>query len=829
MKISRKWLAEFVDGDIPAAPELAALLTARGLEVEETRPFAPVAGPVLAAKILQVRPVPNAHARLRLCKADFGAAKPAEVVCGAPNVRAGIVSALARPGAKIGQNKIAAREIRGLRSNGILCSAAELGLAHEADKIMELPENEFPPGQNLADPLLMNDDILEVGITPNRGDCLSHLGVAREVAAALKRKIKPVAARHAAALRETFPVSIDASARAACPYYGCVLLRDVDAAAPASWRIRSLVERCGMRSISAPVDVTNYLAVGIGQPLHAFDLEKLSGGIRVRFARRGEKINLLAGPVAQCEKNDLVIADRKTGAALGGVMGGVESSVSDATRHILLEAAHFAPSAVRGRTRRFGVSSEAAFRFERGVDFKMPPVALARASELILAACGGKAGPLTHAGKPPPPRRRVSLPVSRARDLSGVADLRATESASLLNKLGIPTTAKAKKNGDATLTVSPPSWRFDLEIAEDIVEEILRARGYDKLPEEIPSAGRAFPPAPPAPFSERRARAFWAARGWREILTYAFVPPAWEAELRDSRAPIELANPIASELSAMRSGLWGGLLDRARFNARRGAERMRLFESGRCFFPAPARKADDKTGGKGAKGANGRPSREWKGLPAQELRLGGLAMGDARPGQWASAPRKTDFYDVKGELEAFLAGLNPEFSPLADCAALHPGRAARILLDGAEIGRLGELHPESAARWEFREPPFLFELNLSALGRISEFPAARPFSRLPRIRRDLAIVVPAGTPAGRALKTARRFADSGALEAAELFDLHTGGAIPAGRKGLGLRLTLRGESENLTDDEIAATVGEVALALRAELGAELRDGSGGSL
>ena len=827
MKISRRWLAEFVDGDLPAAPDLAALLTARGLEVEETQPFAPANG-IVAAKILRVRPLPES--KLQLCQADFGAARPARVVCGAPNVRAGIVAAFARPGAVVAGKKIAARDIRGVRSSGVLCSAAEIGLAAEVDKIMEFPESEFRPGQDLAGALLMNDDILEVAVTPNRGDCLSHLGVAREVAAALNCKVKIPTARHAADLRESFPVAIDAAARAACPYYGCVVLRDVNAAAPASWRVRSLIGRCGMRPVSAAVDVTNYLSAGIGQPLHAFDLEKLSGGIRVRFARRGEKINLLAGAVAECEKTDLVIADHKGGAALGGVMGGADSAVSDSTRRILLEAAHFAPSVVRGRTRRFGISSEAAFRFERGVDFKLPPTALARGAELILAACGGKAGPVVHAGKPPPPRGRVSVSVSRVRDLSGVTDLRARESASLLNRLEIPTVVKAKKNGDAGLVVSPPSWRFDLEIAEDIVEEILRARGYDRLPEEIPSGGRAFPSSPPSPFSERRAREFWSARGWREIITYAFVPPAWESELRGSDAPIELANPISAELSAMRSGLWGGLLDRAQFNLRRGAERLRLFESGRCFFPnqKPSQKPSARAR-KGSDGSDGSEGwREWAGLPEQELRLGGLAAGDARPDQWGSAPRGTDFFDVKGALEEFLSGLNPEFSPLENSPALHPGRAARIALDGAEIGVVGELHPESAARWEFRTAPFLFELNLSALGRISGFPEARPFSRLPRIRRDLAIVVAAETPAGRALRTARRFADSGALEAADLFDLHTGGTIPAGRKGLGLRLTLRGESENLTDDEIAEAVGRVAGALREELGAELRDG-GGSL
>ena len=505
--------------------------------------------------------------------------------------------------------------------------------------------------------------------------------------------------------------------------------------------------------------------------------------------------------IAECQTTDLLIADRKSGAALGGVMGGADSAVSDSTRHILLEAAHFSPSVVRGRTRRFGISSEAAFRFERGVDFKMPPVALARASDMIRAACGGTAGPVCHAGKTPPARKKISVRISRVRDLTGARDLRAVESASLLKKLGIPTEVGGKK-GDENLTVAPPSWRFDLEIAEDVVEEILRARGYDKLPEEIPQAGRAFPVAPPAPFSERRAREFWAARGWREIVTYAFVPPAWGAELQANVNPIELANPISAELSAMRSELWGGLLDRAKFNLRRGAERLRLFESGRCFFPA----------------------KNGKGLPLQELRLSGLALGPARPVQWAADGHAADFYDVKGDLEEFLDGAAAEFSPLTDCPALHPGRAARIEWGGKEIGKMGELHPEVASRWEFRAPPILFELDLSALGATRGFPQTQPFSRLPQIRRDLAIVVDANVPAGRALESARRFADGGELESAELFDLHVGGVIPPGRKGLGLRLTLRGKSENLTDEEIADAVGRVSEALRREVGAELRDG-----
>ena len=814
MKISRKWLAEFVDGALPAAPELAALLTARGLEVEETHSCAPASGAVLAAQIVHAEKIPNS--KQRLCKINFGASKPAQVVCGAPNAKVGVVSAFAKPGAKLAGNKIAARDIRGVRSNGILCSAAELGLAAESDMIMEFRQNEFEPGESLIAPLLMNDDILEVAVTPNRGDCLSHLGIAREVAAALGFKVRAPNLKHSADLRETFAVKIDQNARAACPYYGCVILREVNAAAPAAWRVRARIERCGMRAVNAPVDATNYFALAIGQPLHAFDLDKLSGEIRVRFAKRGEKIKLLVDDIiAQCEKTDLLIADRKSGAALGGVMGGAESAVSESTRNILLEAAHFAPSVVRGRTRKFGVASEAAFRFERGVDFKLPPLALAGASAMIRAACGGKAGPVSSAGKAPPSRKKISVLISRVRDLSGARDLTAKESAALLQNLGVPAIAKAQKSGgkvrDEMLTISPPSWRFDMEIAEDVVEEILRARGYDKMPEEIPSQGRAFPSMPPSPFSERRARAFWAARGWREIVTYAFVPRAWEEELRDSRAPIELANPISAELSAMRSGLWGGLLDRAQFNLRRGAERLRLFESGRCFFP-------------NAKNAG------VKKLPEQELRLGGLALGDALPQQWGAESRKTDFYDVKGALEEFLATaeLAAEFVPLEDCAALHPGRAARILRGGKEVGRLGELHPAISSRWEFRDSPILFELNLSELGRVCAFPHARPFSRLPRVRRDLAITVAEEIPAGRALAVARRFGGADFLESAELFDLHVGGGIAAGRKGLGLRLTLRGESENLTDDEIAESVGRVAGALRAELNAELRDGRDGA-
>ena len=813
MKISRKWLAEFVRGELPAAPELAALLTARGLEVEAVQPRARVEGNIIAAKIVDAEKI--AGSKLSLCKADFGEGKAAQVVCGAANARAGMLAALARPGAKIGGNKIASREIRGVRSAGMLCSAAELDLAAEGGAIMELSPAEFQPGQSLRESLLMNDDVLEVAVTPNRGDCLSHLGVAREVAAALNLKVRTLGGKHTADIRDSFPVSIDANARAACPYYGCVLMRDVDAAAPSFWRVRALVERCGMRAVGAAVDATNYFALAIGQPLHAFDLEKLSGGIRVRFAKRGEKIKLLVDDiVAECRATDLLIADRRSGAALGGVMGGADSAVSDSTRHILLEAAHFAPSVVRGRTRHFGISSEAAFRFERGVDFKAPPVALARAAEMIRASCGGKSGPVVHAGKTPPARRKISVFISRIRDISGVRDLRAKESASLLNKLGVAAEARAKLRGkvsDEALVVSPPSWRFDLEIAEDVVEEVLRARGYDKLPEEIPAEGRAFPALPPARFSERRAREFWAGRGWREVVTYAFVPRVWEEELREARAPIELENPISSELRAMRSGLWGGLLDRAQFNLRRGAERLRLFEIGMCFFSDGNESGDSGVSGGGK-------------LPRQERRLSGLATGDALPRQWGAAARKTDFYDVKGAAEEFLAGLGAEFSPLEDSPALHPGRAARIVWEGAEVGRLGELHPEVASRWEFREAPLLFELDLSALGRVCAFPEAREFSRLPRARRDLAIVVGAEVPAGRALAVARRFGGGGGLESAELFDLHSGGAIPAGRKGLGLRLTLRGESENLTDDEIAESVGRVAGALREELGAELRDG-----
>ena len=869
MKISRKWLAEFVDGELPAASALAAVLTARGLEVETTSPFAPVRGPVVAARVSAVAPHPDPGAKkLRLCALDFGAKKTAAVVCGAPNVRAGITVALARPGAVLGENKIAARPVRGTVSEGVVCSAAELGVAAESDRAMELAR--IPPGQSLADPLLMNDDILEVAITPNRGDCLSHLGIAREVAAALNLKLKnparPASAKSVPDIRETFPVAIDANARAACPYYGCVLIRGVDAAAPSPWRVRTLLERCGMRAVSAAVDATNYIAAAVGQPLHAFDASKLSGGIRVRFAKRNEKIKLLDDTVATCETTDLVIADHQTGAALAGVMGGANSAVSDSTRDILLEGAHFVPAVVRGRARRIGVASEAAFRFERGVDFAMPPVALALGAKMIRDACGGKAGPLAAAGKTPSARKPVSVSLSRVRDISGARDLSAKESASALNKLQLPTVVKVKKvnnakgnrrdESDSLLTCRPPSWRFDLEIAEDLVEEILRARGYDKLPEEIPAGGRAFPLRAPSPYSERGARAFWAARGYREIVTYAFVPPSWESELRGERSPIALANPISEELSAMRGGLLGGLLDRARFNLRRGAERLRLFESGRCFFPrmSPAESGNGKANGDG---------REWSGLPLQELRLGGLALGGS-PTRWDGDSRAADFYDLKGDVEEFLSGLAIAFAPLTDHPALHPGRAAAIVwkndVDGTEdvpktnnprsrigkgggvgVGVVGELHPEIASRWEFRTPPLLFELDLSQLSSATGFPAARTFSRLPPARRDLAAIVAAEVPAGAALAVARRFVHSefsggggggsknsgtgsGLVTDAELFDLHIGDPIPAGRKSLGLRLTLQGESQNLTEREIADAVDEVAAALRKELGAELRGG-----
>ena len=787
MKFSRRWLLDFLPPErLPDDESLSALLTARGIEIESLESLS--SRGLVAGKVCSVRAHSNAD-KLRVCEVDTGA--KTNIVCGAPNVAEGQHVVVAPPGAVVGGGVMKSREIRGELSAGMICSAAEIGAGGDGEGIMVLPE--IKPGTSLDDKLYLPDTVFDAGITPNRGDCLSHLGIAREVSAAAGACLSLPEAPHTAEIDDVFPVMIEDAAMSACPYYACVVIRGVHADRPAPWPVRSLLSRCGLRPISAVVDITNYVMLSLGQPLHAFDLDKLHEGICVRMAKSDEEIELLNGETIKCLEDTVIIADHKKGAAVGGVMGGMESSVSAKTTNILLEGAFFSPTSIRGKTTRHGIPSDAAFRFERGVDAMLPPRALSLAAKMIVDTCGGKAGAINAAGKPPAVGAPVNTSGEYVRALIGAEDLTADNTAEMLSAMGI----KTETDGD-NICAHPPSWRFDLERPADLAEEAVRAWGYDKLPETTPPGGVNIAPMPPRPFSPGRARQRLSAMGFAEVITYAFVPPQWESALNTERGePVGLQNPINKDMSVMRTTLLGGLIDRALFNLNHRVEDLRLFEIGRCFF------------------AGGEESPDWQ--KYQPLHAAGIVVGGASPVQWGTPSRDADFFDVKGCLEEFL---RPADGVLFDgqsprAAFLHPQQSANIMVGGELTGVAGVLHPRISAEFGFRRPPLVFELFLGKLADMRRLPQAAAVSRFPQVRRDLSVI--ANERAETVLSRVRGAFDG---EAA-LFDVYEGGNIPPGKKCYGIRLTMQGRDKNLTDDDIRKMLSEVVKAL-ADAGMTLR-------
>ena len=797
MKISRKWLERISNKAMPPAADLAAILTGRGLEVESVVPFADADG-IVIGKVQTAKAHPNAD-KLKVCEVDIGGGANQTIVCGAPNVAGGMTVAVAAPGARIGKTRITARKIRDVESAGMICSAMELGIGEDTAGILQL-EDTLAAGANAADILSLNDAILDVAITPNRGDCLSHLGIAREVCAHLQLAMpSPPSPQHNADINDVFAVRIDAAD--ACPFYGCVILRDVDCARQSPVWLRTLLERCDMRPINAVVDITNYLALVWGQPAHAFDLDKLNGGICVRFAKAGEKIQLLDNIARTLAADDLLIADHQQPAALGGIMGGAESGVSATTCNVLIEAASFAPEAVRGKTRRYQLSSEAAFRFERGVDMTMPPLALAESARLIKTLCGGKAGKINGAGSEVQARAPIMVCGDEMRSLLGMTDITNAAAAKMLTAMGIQT--ETDDNGN--LSAIPPSWRFDLHIAADIAEEVARSWGYARIKETAPLSHWHLPP--PVRFSLSQMRRFFAVRGFCEIVSYAFVPREWEKRF-SHQAAVVLQNPISEEMAVMRTQLFAGLMAAARFNAGHRQERGALFEIGRCFY----KNETGKSGGD-------------DNLPQQPQQLGGLIWGAAKPLQWHNN-RPGDIYDLKGVLEDFLPAMATRALPEEQTPPVfHPARAAAIMLGESVIGIIGECHPRLASDWDFRTPPFMFELSIDKL-----IQNAPPFAKVhsvalfPLVWRDVAMLAPEDAAIGGLLARARA-AIKPPITGVDLFDCYSGDNIPSGKKSFALRITLQGTDANLTDKDINKAVARICAALR-ESGAEPRDGQG---
>ncbi len=791
MQFSESWLRSLCNPAL-SNEELCHLLTMAGLEVEENEPVAPEFAGVVVAHVLSVEKHPDAD-KLKLCSVDVGEAVPLQIVCGAPNVAAGMKVPCARVGAKLPGIEIKKAKVRGVDSQGMLCSARELGLSEDHAGLLPLAADAVV-GEDIRKHLDLDDRKITIKLTPNRADCLSLLGVARELSAltgvALSvPEILPVAAM----IDDKRVIQLDAPA--SCSRYCGRIIRGVNANVPTPEWMKRRIERSGIRSISFLVDVTNYVMLEIGQPLHAFDDAELAGAIHVRLPTPGEKLQLLNEQTVTPTADTALIADDEKPLAMAGVMGGEHSGISDATRDLFLESAFFPPVAIAGKARALGFSSDASHRYERGVDFELQRRAIERATQLILDNCGGQPGPIVEAVAPDhlPQRRPVTLRTARATRVLGIA-LPDERIEVMLKSLGLQVERVAEG-----FRVTPPSFRFDIEIEEDLIEEIARIHGYDNIPSLPPVARMAMMPASESKKSAMALRRQVAVRDYHEVVTYSFVDAAWEADFAANGSPIVLANPIASQMSVMRSTLIGGLVGALAANRKRQIERVRVFEIGRCF----RREA-------GAGPVDGF---------AQPLRLGGLAAGPAQPEQWGTATRRVDFYDVKADVEALFAPRRLEFSKAAH-PALHPGRCAELRLDGAAVGVIGELHPRWVQKYQLGTAPVLFEIELPAL-LATPFPAYVEVSRFPAVVRDLALVVPQSQALAPLLAGLKASAPDIVRDVA-LFDVYQGKGLAESEKSLAFRIVMQDTQRTLEDAEVDAVIADLLAVAGRDFGASLR-------
>lgn len=790
MKFSESWLRSFVDPAVSGG-DFSHLLTMAGLEVEEEETVAPAFDGVIVAEVLEVTKHPDAD-RLNVCRVNIGGAEPQQIVCGAPNVAPGLKVPCALPNANLpGDFKIKITKVRGIESSGMLCSAKELGISDDASGLLVLPAD-APVGEDIRRYLDLDDRLLTLKLTPNRADCLSLAGIAREVSALTNT---PATYPQIVAT----PVTTDArreivlDAPEACPLYCGRVISGVNAKAPTPEWMKRRLERSGIRSISALVDITNYVMLELGQPLHAFDNAKLRGAIHARLASTNEQILLLNEQTLELQNDVLLIADDQRPVAMAGIMGGEDSGITLETTEMFLESAFFAPKAIAGRARRYGFGSDASHRFERGVDFGSTRQALERACQLIIDVCGGQAGPLCEAQAALPARQPVRLRLARVAKVLGVT-FTAQQIADVFVRLGLAFT----RDGD-DFVVTPPTHRFDIEIEEDLIEEVARLHGYDEIPSPAPRARLAMLPQTEDSRPLFRVRQILADRGFQEVVNFAFVEEGWESDFAANTDPIRLANPIASQMSVMRSTLIGGLVANVVTNLKRKQNRVRLFETGRCFF----------------RDAEGQPVKGFR----QPWKLAGLAYGGALPEQWGNPTRSVDFYDIKGEVELLLAPSTARFEKAAH-PALHPGRSARVLIGDREIGVLGELHPQWAQKYDLPLAPVLFELDLDALTE-ARLPKYAEVSKQPAAYRDLAIVVDHKLELQGLLDGLEANRPS-IVQDIRLFDIYTGKGIDQGKKSLAFRIVMQDTQRTLQDAEVDAAVQQLVEYLHRTFAAQLR-------
>ena len=804
MQFPESWLREFCNPPL-TTQQIADTLTMGGLEVEELRPVAPPFTRIVVAEIKEAVQHPQAD-RLRVCQVDVGQGALLNIVCGAPNARAGIkvpcalVGAVLPPGEDGKPFEIKLGKLRGVESQGMLCSARELQLSDDHAGLLELGAD-AAVGADVREVLRLDDMLFTLKLTPNLAHALSVYGVARELAALTgtplqQPRFAPVQPAHDGRLR------VKVQAPDLCGRFSGRVVRNVDTRAKTpQWMVDRLA-RCGQRSVTALVDISNYVMFEFGRPSHIFDFDRIHGGLEVRWGRAGEQLKLLNGNTVTVDETVGVIADDRQVESLAGIMGGDATAVSDDTRNVYVEAAFWWPQAIQGRSRRYNFATDAGHRFERGVDPSQTVEHIEHITRLIQEICGGEAGPMDDQVLQLPEQQPVSLRVARAAKVIGMP-LTQEQCRDALERLGLPVTA-----ADGTLTVKPPPYRFDLTIEEDLIEEVVRIVGYEHLPTTPPLAPITARLEPERRRSRFAVRRLLAALGYQETINFSFVEESWERDLAGNTQPIRLLNPIASQMSVMRSSLLGSLLQALRFNLDRKAERVRLFELGRVFARDTSVVTTDST----VRGIH------------QPMRVAGLAYGDADGLQWGRKPTPIDFYDVKGDVEALLAPRQAQFRPAAH-PAMHPGRCASVWLDGREIGVIGELHPRWRQQRELAQAPVLFELDLDAVVN-RPVPAFQPVPRFQPAERDIAVIVADTVTHDAVLEAVRSAATGGLLRDAFLFDVYRPKQAVAGlaphEKSLAVRLTLASSEATLTDDQIEGAVQAVIDRIASQLGGRLR-------
>lgn len=800
MKFSELWLREWVNPAI-SSEALSDQITMAGLEVDGVEPVAGVFNGVVVGHVVECGQHPNAD-KLRVTKVDVGGERLLDIVCGAPNCRAGLKVAVATVGAVLpGDFKIKAAKLRGEPSEGMLCSFSELAISDDHDGIIELPQD-APIGTDIRDYLQLNDSAIEISVTPNRADCLGIIGVARDVAVLNQLPLtEPDMSPVAATISDTLPIRVEAPQ--ACPRYLGRVVKGINVKAPSPLWMREKLRRAGIRSIDAVVDVTNYVLMELGQPMHAFDLNRIEGGIVVRMAREGETLRLLDGNEAKLQADTLVIADQQKALAMGGIFGGEHSGVNDETQDVLLECAFFSPLSITGRARRHGLHTDASHRYERGVDPALQHKAMERATRLLIDICGGQAGPIMDVPimdvsdeSTLPKRATIALRREKLDRLIGHV-VPSEQVSDILRRLGCQVT----EQGDNWLAVAP-SWRFDMEIEEDLVEEVARVYGYNNIPDVPVRADLVMTKHRESDLTLKRVKTMLVDHGYQEAITYSFVDPKVQALLHPGQEALILPSPISVEMSAMRLSLWTGLLSAVVYNQNRQQTRVRLFESGLRFVPDTAANLGIR----------------------QDVMLAGVIAGHTHDEHWDLARKPVDFYDLKGDLESVLelTGKLSEIQFKAESnPALHPGQSAAIYLHGERVGFIGVVHPELERKLDLNGRTVVFELEWNKLASRA-VPQAREVSRFPANRRDIAVVVAENVAAEDILAECKKVG-ANQVVGVNLFDVYRGKGVAEGYKSLAISLVLQDTARTLEEEEIAATVAKCVEALKQRFQASLRD------